>query len=207
MLKNIKRFLSKIFYCFLVVLAVLTWEDFFKSSDLNIVSNENDAISTMNNLNLIFENIFLALGTSIALVISWIIFLPISRPLLKIPKFLFQNTIIEPIKAIFELPGEIGRYNEHKEKRKSGSSKVAKAGLLMGAVALARSSKPSKVPQAVARNGDFKNIDCHHKGKNKWIVTYETLHPSSGWISGKNEINPSISGFSTIGGTIDITWQ
>ena len=52
-----------------------------------------------------------------------------------------------------------------------------------------------------------KNIDCHHKGKNKWIVTYETLHPSSGWISGKNEINPSISGFSTIGGTSDITWH
>ena len=207
MLKNIKRFLSKIFYCFLVVLAVLTWEDFFKSSDLNIVSNENDAISTMNNLNLIFENIFLALGTSIALVTSWIIFLPISRPLLKIPKLLLQITIIEPIKAIFGLPGEIDRYNEHKEKRKSGSSKVAKAGLLMGAVALSRSSKPSKVPQAVARSGDVKNIDCHHKGKNKWIVTYETLHPSSGWISGKNEINPSISGFTTIGGTIDITWQ
>ena len=207
MLKNIKRFLSKIFYCFLVVLAVLTWEDFFKSSDLNIVSNENDAISTMNNLNLIFENIFLALGTSIALVTSWIIFLPISRPLLKIPKLLLQITIIEPIKAIFGLPGGINSLNEDKEKRKAGSSKVAKAGLLMGAVALSRSSKPSKVPQAVARSGDVKNIDCHHKGKNKWIVTYETLHPSSGWISGKNEINPSISGFSTIGGTIDITWQ
>ena len=207
MLKNIKRFLSKIFYCFLVVLAVLTWEDFFKSSDLNIVSNENDAISTMNNLNLIFENIFLALGTSIALVISWIIFLPISRPLLKIPKLLLQITIIEPIKAIFGLPGEINSLNEDKEKRKAGSSKVAKAGLLMGAVALSRSSKPSKVPQAVARSGDVKNIDCHHKGKNKWIVTYETLHPSSGWISGKNKINPSISGFSTIGGTVDITWQ
>ena len=207
MLKNIKRFLSKIFYCFLVVLAVLTWEDFFKSSDLNIVSNENDAISTMNNLNLIFENIFLALGTSIALVTSWIILLPISRPLLKIPKLLLQITIIEPIKAIFGLPGEINSLNEDKEKRKAGSSKVAKAGLLMGAVALSRSSKPSKVPQAVARSGDVKNIDCHHKGKNKWIVTYETLHPSSGWISGKNEINPSISGFSTIGGTIDITWH
>jgi len=207
MLKNIKRFLSKIFYCFLVVLAVLTWEDFFKSSDLNIVSNENDAISTMNNLNLIFENIFLALGTSIALVTSWIIFLPISRPLLKIPKLLLQITIIGPIEAIFGLPGEINSLNEDKEKRKAGSSKVAKAGLLMGAVALSRSSKPSKVPQAVARSGDVKNIDCHHKGKNKWIVTYETLHPSSGWISGKNEINPSISGFTTIGGTIDITWQ
>ena len=207
MLKNIKRFLLKIFYCFLVVLAVLTWEDFFKSSDLNIVSNENDAISTMNNLNLIFENIFLALGTSIALVTSWIIFLPISRPLLKIPKLLLQITIIEPIKAIFELPGEINSLNEDKEKRKAGSSKVAKAGLLMGAVALSRSSKPSKVPQAVARSGDVKNINCHHKGKNKWLVTYETLHPSSGWISGKNEINPSISGFSTIGGTIDIIWH
>lgn len=207
MLKNIKHFLLKIFYCFLVVLALLTWEDFFKSGNLNIVSNKNDAISTMNNLNLIFENIFLALGTSIALVTSWIIFLPISRPLLKIPKFLFQITIIEPIKAIFGLPGEISSFDEDKEKRKAGSSKVAKAGLLMGAVALARSSKPSKVPQAVARNGDVKNIDCHHKGKNKWIVTYETLHPSSGWISGKNEINPSISGFSTIGGTIDITWH
>jgi hypothetical protein len=207
MLKNIKRFLSKIFYCFLVVLAVLTWESFFKSSNLDNVSNGNDAISTMNNLSIIFDITFLALGTSIALVTSWIIFLPISRPLLKIPKLLFQLMIIDPIKAIFELPGEIGRYNEHKEKRKSGSSKVAKAGLLMGAVALSRSSKPSKVPQAVARNGDVKNINCHHKGKNKWIVTYETLHPSSGWISGKNEINPSISGFSTIGGTIDITWQ
>ena len=206
MLKNIKRFLLKIFYCFLVVLAVLTWEDFFKSSDLNIVSNENDAISTMNNLNLIFENIFLALGTSIALVTSWIIFLPISRPLLKIPKLLLQITIIGPIKAIFGLPGEINSLNEDKEKRKAGSSKVAKAGLLMGAVALSRSSKPSKVPQAVARSGDVKNINCHHKGKNKWLVTYETLHPSSGWISGKNEINPSISGFTTIGGTIDITW-
>ena len=207
MLKNIKRFLLKIFYCFLVVLAVLTWEDFFKSSDLNIVSNENDAISTMNNLNLIFENIFLALGTSIALVTSWIILLPISRPLLKIPKLLLQITIIEPIKAIFGLPGEISSFNEDTEKRKAGTSKVAKAGLLMGAVALSRSSKPSKVPQAVARSGDVKNINCHHKGKNKWLVTYETLHPSSGWISGKNEINPSISGFSTIGGTIDIIWH
>ena len=207
MLKNIKRFLSKIFYCFLVVLAVLTWESFFKSSNLDNVSNGNDAISTMNNLNIIFDITFLALGTSIALVTSWIILLPISRPLLKIPKLLLQITIIEPIKAIFGLPGEISSFNEDKEKRKAGSSKVAKAGLLMGAVALARSSKPSKVPQAVARNGDVKNIDCHHKGKNKWIVTYETLHPSSGWISGKNEINPSISGFSTIGGTIDITWQ
>ena len=207
MFKKIKRFLLNIFYCFLVLFLVLTWEDFFKSGNLNIVSNENDAISTMNNLNLIFENIFLALGTSIALVTSWIIFLPISRPLLKIPKLLLQITIIEPIKAIFGLPGEINSLNEDKEKRKAGSSKVAKAGLLMGAVALSRSSKPSKVPQAVARNGDVKNIDCHHKGKNKWIVTYETLHPSSGWISGKHEINPSISGFTTIGGTIDITWQ
>ena len=207
MFKKIKRFLLNIFYCFLVVLALLTWEDFFKSGDLNIASNGNDAITTMNNFNLINENIFLAFVSSIALVTSWIIFLPISRPLLKIPKLLLQITIIEPIKAIFELPGEIGRYNEDKEKRKPGSSKVAKAGLLMGAVALARSSKPSKIPQAVARNGDVKNIDCHHKGKNKWIVTYETLHPSSGWISGKNEINPSISGFTTIGGTIDITWQ
>ena len=207
MFKKIKRFLLNIFYCFLVVLAVLTWESFFKSSNLNNVSNDNDAISSMKNLSIIFDNIFLALGTSIALVTSWMIFLPISRPILKIPKLLFQLMIIDPIKAIFELPGEIGRYNKHKEKRKSGSSKVAKAGLLMGAVALSRSSKPSKVPQAVARNGNVKNIDCHHKGKNKWIVTYETLHPSSGWISGKNEINPSISGFSTIGGTIDITWQ
>ena len=207
MLKKIKRFLLKIFYCFLVVFAVLTWEDFFKSGNLNIASNENDAISTMNNLSIIFDITFLALGTSIALVTSWIILLPISRPLLKIPKILLQITIIEPIKAIFGLPEEISSLNEDKEKRKAGSSKVAKAGLLMGAVALARSSKPSKVPQAVARNGDVKNIDCHHKGKNKWLVTYETLHPSSGWISGKNEINPSISGFSTIGGTIDITWQ
>ena len=207
MFKKIKRILSKIFYCFLVVFAVLIWESFFKSSNLDNVSNGNDAISTMNNLNLIFENIFLALGTSIALVTSWIILLPISRPLLKIPKLLLQITIIEPIKAIFGLPEEISSLNEDKEKRKAGSSKVAKAGLLMGAVALSRSSKPSKVPQAIARNGDVKNINCHHKGKNKWIVTYETLHPSSGWISGKNEINPSISGFSTIGGTIDITWQ
>jgi hypothetical protein len=186
---------------------VLIWESFFKSSNLDNVSNGNDAISTMNNLSIIFDIIFLALGTSIALVTSWIILLPISRPLLKIPKLLLQITIIEPIKAIFGLPGEINSLNEDKEKRKAGSSKVAKAGLLMGAVALSRSSKPSKVPQAVARSGDVKNIDCHHKGKNKWIVTYETLHPSSGWISGKNEINPSISGFSTIGGTIDITWQ
>ena len=207
MFEKIKRFLLKIFYCFFIVLAVLTWEDFFKSGNLNIASNENDAISTMNNLNLIFENIFLALGSSIALVTSWIILLPFSRPLFKIPKLLFQITIIEPIKAIFELPGEISSFNEDKEKRKAGSSKVAKAGLLMGAVALARSSKPSKVPQAVARNGDVKNINCHHKSNNKWLVTYETLHPSSGWISGKNEINPSMSGFSTIGGTIDITWQ
>ena len=206
MFKKIKRFLLNIFYCFLVVLALLTWEDFFKSGDLNIASNGNDAITTMNNFNLINENIFLAFVSSIALVTSWIIFLPISRPLLKIPKLLLQITIIEPIKAIFKLPAEISSLNQDKEKRKAGSSKVAKAGLLMGAVALARSSKPSKIPQAVARNGDVKNIDCHHKGKNKWIVTYETLHPSSGWISGKNEINPSISGFTTIGGTIDITW-
>ena len=207
MLKKIKRFLLKIFYCFLVVFAVLIWESFFKSSNLDNVSNGNDAISTMNNLSIIFDITFLALGTSIALVTSWIILLPISRPLLKIPKLLLQITIIEPIKAIFGLPEKISSLNEDKEKRKAGSSKVAKAGLLMGAVALSRSSKPSKVPQAVARSGDVKNIDCHHKGKNKWIVTYETLHPSSGWISGKNEINPSISGFSTIGGTIDITWQ
>ena len=207
MFKKIKRILSKIFYCFLVVFAVLIWESFFKSSNLDNVSNDNDAISTMNNLSIIFDIIFLALGTSIALVTSWIILLPISRPLLKIPKLLLQITILEPIKAIFGLPGEINSLNEDKEKRKAGSSKVAKAGLLMGAVALSRSSKPSKVPQAVARSGDVKNINCHHKGKNKWIVTYETLHPSSGWISGKNEINPSISGFSTIGGTVDITWQ
>jgi hypothetical protein len=205
--KKIKRFLLKIFYCFLVVFAVLIWESFFKSSNLDNASNGNDAISTMNNLSIIFDITFLALGTSIALVTSWIILLPISRPLLKIPKLLLQITIIEPIKAIFGLPEEINTLNGNKEKRKVGSSKVANAGLLLGAVALARSSKPSKVPQAIARNGDVKNINCHHKGKNKWIVTYETLHPSSGWISGKNEINPSISGFSTIGGTIDITWQ
>lgn len=207
MFKKIKRFLLNIFYCFFLVLALLTWEDFFKSDNLNIASNGNDAITTMNNFNLINENIFLAFVSSIALVTSWIIFLPISRPLLKIPKLLLQITIIEPIKAIFKLPAEISSLNQDKEKRKAGSSKVAKAGLLMGAVALARSSKPSKIPQAVARNGDVKNIDCHHKGKNKWLVTYETLHPSSGWISGKNEITPSISGFTTIGGTIDITWQ
>ena len=90
------------------------------------MSNGNDAISTMNNLSIIFDITFLALGTSIALVISWIIFLPISRPLLKIPKLLLQITIIEPIKAIFELPGEIGRYNEHKEKERQVLQKLQK---------------------------------------------------------------------------------
>ena len=140
MFKKIKRFLLNIFYCFLVVLALLTCEDFFKSSDLNIASNDNDAITTMNNFNLINENIFLALVNGIAFAIILIIVKRIGWPLfkvfLKIPKLLFQLMIIEPIKAIFELPVEICRYNEHKEKRKSGSSKVAKAGLLMGAVAL-----------------------------------------------------------------------
>jgi hypothetical protein len=97
--------------------------------------------------------------------------------------------------------------HETKNVKRNGSSATAKAGFLMGAAALAKTSKPSKIPQAVARDGGVRNINCHHKSKNKWIVTYETLHPSSGWISGKNEINPSISGFTTIGGLIDITWH
>jgi len=115
MFKKIKRFLLNIFYCFLVVLALLTWEDFFKSSDLNITSNGNDAITTMNNFNLIYENIFLALVNGIAFAVIWIIVKRIGWPLfkvfLKIPKLLFQLMIIDPIKAIFELPGEIGRYD------------------------------------------------------------------------------------------------
>ena len=98
MFKKIKRILSKIFYCFLVVFAVLIWESFFKSSNLDNVSNGNDAISTMNNLSIIFDITFLALGTSIALVTSWIIFLPISRPLLKIPKLLFRLRLLNPLK-------------------------------------------------------------------------------------------------------------
>ena len=94
MFKKIKRFLLNIFYCFLVVLALLTWEDFFKSGDLNIVSNGNDAITTMNNFNLINENIFLALVSSIAFAIIWIIVKRIGWPLfkvfLKIPKLLIS---------------------------------------------------------------------------------------------------------------------
>ena len=94
-----------------------------------------------------------------------------------------------------------------KNVKRNGSSTPAKAGFLMGAAALAKTSKPSKIPQAVARDGGVRNINCHHKSKNKWLVTYEDLHPSTGWIPGKHEINPSISGFNTWGGSIDITWH
>ena len=77
----------------------------------------------------------------------------------------------------------------------------------MGAAALVKTSKPTKTPQAMARNGNVRNLNCHHKSKNKWVVTYETLHSSSGWIPEKKEISPGISGFSTWGGTVDIRWH
>jgi len=90
---------------------------------------------------------------------------------------------------------------------KTKSSTTAKASLLMGAAALVKTSKPTKTPQAMARNGNVRNLNCHHKSKNKWVVTYETLHSSSGWIPEKKEISPGISGFSTWGGTVDIRWH
>jgi hypothetical protein len=89
------------------------------------------------------------------------------------------------------------------EQKSSGAAKVAFA---MSAVALARSSKPSKVPQATSRNGGDRNISCHQRSGNKWLVTYETLHPATGWRPDSTVINTSTRSFNTWGGHIDITW-
>ena len=91
--------------------------------------------------------------------------------------------------------------------QKQKSSGAAKAALAMSAAALARSSKPSKIPHATSSNGKDKNISCHYRSGNKWLVTYETLHPATGWQPGRHEINPSIVGFTTWGGAINISWR
>jgi hypothetical protein len=57
--------------------------------------------------------------------------------------------------------------HETKNIKRNGPSTTAKAGFLMGAAALAKTSKPSKIPQAVARDGGVRNINCHHKSKSK----------------------------------------
>lgn len=96
--------------------------------------------------------------------------------------------------------------DEPETRGKRGSSATAKAGFLMGAAALARTSKPSRIPQATSRGGN-RNLSCHNVRGDKWIITFETLHPSTGWIADKREINPSTSGFGTWGGQIDIRWS
>ena len=97
--------------------------------------------------------------------------------------------------------------DEIETKGRRGSSATAKAGFVMGAAALARSAKPAAIPQATSRDGGDRNISCQNIGKDRWIITYETLHPSTGWIPEKREINSTVSGFNTWGGNIDIRWH
>lgn len=93
------------------------------------------------------------------------------------------------------------------EQPKRGSSKTAKAAFAMSAVAYAKSSGPSKVPTVYCSDGGAKNINWHHKKGDKWLVTYEELHPSVGWQRGKKEIRPGISGWNVYGGNIRVSWD
>lgn len=94
-----------------------------------------------------------------------------------------------------------------KKSQEHNSSGAAKVAIAMSAVALARSSKPSKVPQATSRNGGDRNISCHQRSAKKWLVTYETLHPATGWQPESTLISTSTRSFNTWGGHIDITWR
>ena len=97
--------------------------------------------------------------------------------------------------------------NTKEKPQKTKSSGVAKAAFAMGALALARSSKPSKIPHATSSNEKNRNISCQPISGNKWLVTYETLHSSSGWLPEKYVIKQSTRNFNTWGGSINITWR
>lgn len=96
---------------------------------------------------------------------------------------------------------------DYAEEQTVGSSTTAKVALGMSAVALAKSKGPTKVPTCVPREGGARNINTVHKKGNKYVVTYETLHPSTGWQRDKKEIEPGISGWSHWGGMIDVHWD
>jgi hypothetical protein len=98
-------------------------------------------------------------------------------------------------------------YDEDQPQQKSGSSTMAKIALGMSAVALAKSRGPNKVPTVTPRDGGARNINIVHKKGNRYVVTYETLHPATGWQRDKKEIGPGIIGWNHWGGLLDVYWD
>jgi hypothetical protein len=139
-----------------------------------------------------------ALIAALAMPLAWKIFVRAIKIFAKIIWFF--------IKAPFAGSNDV-RTDAKPSFKKQKSSGAAKAAFAMSAVALARSSKPSKVPQATSRNGGDRNISCHQRSGNKWLVTYETLHPATGWRPDSTVIDTSTRSFNTWGGHIDITWR
>lgn len=84
---------------------------------------------------------------------------------------------------------------------------MAKVALGMSAVALAKSRGPKKVPTVTPRDVGARNINIVHKKGNRYVVTYETLHPATGWQRDKKEIGPGLRGWNHWGGQLDVFWD
>ena len=88
------------------------------------------------------------------------------------------------------------------------SSKTAKAGLVLGAVALAKANQKPKFPVCTPRNGSIvRNIQTQHLGGNKWRVHCQIRQSENHWRNLQNDITPSVSGFSAGSTTIDVSWK
>jgi len=91
------------------------------------------------------------------------------------------------------------------------ASKTAKAGVILGAAALAKATQKPKFPVCTPRDNSIRNIQTQHLGGNKWRVYFQAWGIMGGnaqdWVNCQHEINPTISGFSAGRTTIDVQWK
>ena len=91
---------------------------------------------------------------------------------------------------------------------KQKPSKTAKAGLALGAVALAKANQKPKFPVCTPRDGSVvRNIQTQHLGGNKWRVHCQTRQSANHWPNLQHDITPNVSGFSAGSTTIDVIWK
>lgn len=85
------------------------------------------------------------------------------------------------------------------------SSSTAKAGLVLGAAALAQANKKPKIPQIHGAN-NMRNISINRLRGNNYRVSFERFDGNN-WSPDQRDIDPSISGFSSGMSNCNIRWS
>ena len=85
------------------------------------------------------------------------------------------------------------------------SSSTAKAGLVLGAAALAQSNKKPKIPQIHGAN-NMRNISINRLRGNNYRVSFERFDGSN-WSPDQKDIDPSVSGFSVGMSNCNVRWS